>query len=97
MESISQQLKQARLQKGLSQKSLAQMAGLPQSHLSKIESGQIDLKTSTLTELARVLDLELMLVPRILVQTVETLQRGLTEEVSTQRPMYQLGEDDHEE
>ena len=78
VENIAQELKAARNKKGLSQRELGAKVGVPQSHISKIENGAVDLKTSSLIELARALDLELMLVPRALTPAVQGLQRGLT-------------------
>lgn len=78
VENIAQELKAARNKKGLSQRELGAKIGVPQSHISKIENGAVDLKTSSLIELARALDLELMLVPRALIPAVQGLQRGLT-------------------
>lgn len=78
LENIAQELKAARNKKGLSQRELGAKVGIPQSHISKIENGAVDLKTSSLIELARALDLELMLVPRALIPAVQGLQRGLT-------------------
>ncbi len=69
-------LKKARERKGLSQRSLSARTGLPQSHISKIESGGTDIRLSSLIELARVLDLELKLVPRKAVAAVETVVRS---------------------
>ena len=82
VEHIGTILKNARLEKGLSQRALSVKSGVPQSHISKIESGLVDLQTSSLIELSRVLDLELMLVPRTLVHTVHALQRGMKQKVS---------------
>lgn len=73
---LAEQLKAARAGKGLSQRALGQKVGVPQSHISKIESGQVDIKTSSLIELARALGLEPMLVPRRLAPAVEALSRG---------------------
>jgi transcriptional regulator with XRE-family HTH domain len=70
-------LKEARRRKRLSQRALSAKIGVPQSHISKIESGQVDLKASSLIELARVLDLEIMLVPRNLVPAIEALSRPI--------------------
>ena len=78
VENVAQELKTARNKKGLSQRELGAKVGIPQSHISKIENGAVDLKTSSLIELARALDLELMLVPRALTPAVQGLQRGLT-------------------
>lgn len=90
-------LKNARREKGLSQHALGQKVGIPQSHLSNIEGGLVDLQTSSLIELARALDLEVMLVPRILVNTVNALKRGMDEKDSESRPMYQVDKDGDEE
>lgn len=75
--SIIEALKAARAHKGLSQRALAQLAGMPQSHISKIEAGQVDLQLSSLTELARVLELELRLVPRRAVPAVDSVVRSV--------------------
>jgi transcriptional regulator with XRE-family HTH domain len=68
-------LKSARERRGLSQRALAAKIGVPQSHLSKIESGGVDLQTSSLIQLARALDLEMVLVPRRLLPAIAALQR----------------------
>ena len=73
---LAEQLKAARAEKGLSQRALSQKIGVPQSHISKIENGQVDIKTSSLIEFARALGLEPMLVPRRLVPAVEALSRA---------------------
>lgn len=68
-------LRQARLEKGLSQRDLAKRAGVAQSYISRIEKGTVDLQLSSLLDLARALDLELMPVSRKLVPAVETISR----------------------
>lgn len=75
-EDIIRTLKDAREAKGLSQRALSARTGVPQSHISKIESGGTDIRLSSLIELARVLDLELKLVPRKAVPAVETVVRS---------------------
>jgi transcriptional regulator with XRE-family HTH domain len=74
-EAFAQSLRQARLQKGWSQRELSGKAGIPQAHISRIESGAVDVKVSTLVELARLLDLELVLAPRSSIPAVEALIR----------------------
>ncbi len=69
-------LKAARLAKRLSQRALSESVGMPQSHISKIEQGAVDLQLSSLFALARALDLEAMLVPRKLVPAVEAIAKG---------------------
>lgn len=75
-EHIAQKLKAARKEKGLSQRELSKRAGVPQSHISKIENGAVDLRLSSLVELARALDLELTLVPRKAVSAVQSIVRS---------------------
>lgn len=74
---IIEALKAARTKKGLSQRALSQLVGMPQSHISKIEAGQVDLQLSSLTELARVLELELRLVPRKALPAVDSVVRSV--------------------
>jgi transcriptional regulator with XRE-family HTH domain len=73
---IFEALKSAREAKQLSQRAFGAKAGVPQSHISKIESGAVDPQLSTLIELARLLDLELMFVPRALVPAVRGIVRS---------------------
>ena len=73
---ISKSLKQAREAKGLSQRTLADLSGVPQSHISKIESGGVDLRISSLVEIARALDMELKLVPRKGLSAVNSIIRS---------------------
>ncbi len=76
LEPIAATLKAAREAKGLSQRALSELAGVPQSHISKIEKGSVDLRVSSLIELARILDLELVLVPRKSVPAVSSIVRS---------------------
>lgn len=75
LEKIADRLKQAREEKGLSQRALADLTGLPQSHISKIESGGVDIRLSSLIEIARALELELELVPRPALPAVQAIIR----------------------
>ena len=50
--------------------------GVPQSHISKIESGRTDIRLSSLIEFARPLDLDLRHVPRAAVPAVEGVVRS---------------------
>jgi len=73
---LTQALKDARLAAGDSQKEVADRAGLGQNRLTLIETGEVDLRASTLIQLARALDLELVLVPRRLLPAVQSLTGG---------------------
>jgi len=95
-EHIAERLRAAREGKGLSQRDLSARSGIPQSHISKIESGTVDLRLSSLIELARILNLELTLVPRKLLPAVDAILHGAGDEISdgaSHRPAYSLDED----
>ncbi|MEW5421328.1 helix-turn-helix domain-containing protein [Amorphus sp. 3PC139-8] len=75
-EEIIEALKSAREAKGLSQRALSARTGVPQSHISKIESGNADIRLSSLIELARALELDLKLIPRKAVPAVDSVVRS---------------------
>ncbi len=75
-EHIAKKLKRAREAHGLSQRELSTKSGLPQSHISKIESGAVDLRLSSLVQLTHALELKLMLVPRRSISAVNSIVRG---------------------
>ena len=74
-EHIAAALKAAREAKGLSQRELSQRSGVPQPHISKIESNNVDLRLSSLLALAHALDLELTLIPRQAAPAVQSIAR----------------------
>jgi len=76
IEDIAKTLGEGRKSKGLSQRALSTLSGVPQSHISKIEAGEVDLRLSSLIELARALDMELTLVPRNTVPAVQSIIRA---------------------
>lgn len=82
---LSHRLRDARIAKGWSQRDLSERAGIPQAHISRIESGAVDPKVSTLQDLVRVLDLELTLLPRTALTAVDALVRETTEDADRQR------------
>ena len=80
IEEVAEALRSAREASGLSQRELSARSGVPQGHISKIENGAVDLRLSSLVELARVLDLELTLVPRKALPAVQTIVRSASGE-----------------
>lgn len=72
---IIKALAAARHRAGLSQRALADKVGLAQSHISKIERGAVDPQTTSLVEIARILGLELSLVPTPLIPALRALIR----------------------
>ena len=99
-------LKDARKSLGLSQFELSAKSGIPQSHISKIENGAVDLRVSSLVELARVLNLELELVPRSAITAVRAITRQSKKmalaqsrsdiyEIGTVKPKFSLEDDEN--
>ena len=82
-EDIAATLKAARERKGLSQRELSKRAGVPQSHISTIESGGVDLRTSSLADITRALDLEIALVPRKALPALKSITRSTSEKPTT--------------
>ncbi len=95
MEELVKKLQAARKAKGLSQAELGIKAGLPQSHISQIESGKIDIRLSSFLEIARLLDLEPMLIPRHLTPAVRAMLSGDGDE--TARPAWRPDNETDEE
>lgn len=79
LEPLGDALRQARREKGWSQRDLSARAHLTQAQISRIENGEVDLQVSTLLELARSLDLDLQLVPRSAITAVEAAVRSAGE------------------
>ena len=76
LELLAEAIRQARLQKGWSQRELSARARMPQAQISRFETGSVDPQVSTLVELARTLDLDLQLVPRAAVTAVRAVVRS---------------------
>jgi transcriptional regulator with XRE-family HTH domain len=89
---MRQQIKGARAKRGWGQRALGAQVGLPQPHISAIESGEIVPRFDTLLDLVRVLNLDLLLVPRALVPAVQSLIRAQQEpEGAEERSFYADG------
>src|SRR5579862_2061975 len=72
---VRKEIIEARHKRGWSQAELGQRVGLPQMHISAIETGKIVPRFDTLLDLVRVLGRDLLLVPRTLVPAVKALIR----------------------
>ncbi len=90
-QTISDVLREARLRKQLSQQALAQKLDLRQRQISDLERATTDSRLSTIQNVARALDLELILVPRNLISAVDALQRAGTDR--GKRPLYALDDE----
>lgn len=75
---FADRLGDARKRKGISQRKLSALSGVPQSHISKIEKGGVDLRVSSLMAISRALDLELALVPRKALPAVKAIANSST-------------------
>jgi transcriptional regulator with XRE-family HTH domain len=89
---IRQEIKQARLAKRWSQLELGQKVRLAQRHISGIETGKIVPRYDTLLEILRVLDRDLVLVPRELLPVVQATVRDYrgrkARDQADERPLY---------
>jgi transcriptional regulator with XRE-family HTH domain len=86
---LRQQIKDARAKRGWGQRELAAQVGLQQPHISAIESGEVVPRFDTLLDLVRVLNLDLLVVPRALVPAVQSLIRAQQEpDGSEERSLY---------
>jgi predicted transcriptional regulator len=90
-----QALKTMRKLKSISQKTLSEKMGVPQSYLSNVENGKIDLRLSNFIELTRLLDHEVMLIPKDKVKLIESLTRPEQKPGEKPSPAYSL--DAHQE
>ena len=92
-EDLRHALVQARHANRWSQRELASRVGLPQVHISAIETGKVAPRFNTLLDLVRVLGFDLLLVPRPLVPAVQSLIRDSARSASQgsdedERPLY---------
>jgi transcriptional regulator with XRE-family HTH domain len=86
----------SRRTRGLSQAELGKIVGLPQMHISGIETGKVVPRYDTLLDLVRVLGHDLILVPRELVPIVEALIRDRNAGPG-ERPLYLPDPDEDDE
>ena len=74
-EDLIQEIRDRRTGAGVSQRALGARSGLAQGHISQIETGTLEPGLSSFIDMARALDLELVLVPRKLLPAVEGILR----------------------
>jgi len=87
----------ARRARKWSQVELGRRIGLPQVHISAIESGKVTPRFNTLLDLVRVLDFDLLLVPRALVPAVQSIVRDHGQPISDDdRPLYATDPDNED-
>lgn len=91
---LREKLKEARISRGWGQRELGGKIGLPQPHISAIESGGVVPRFDTLLDIVRVLGLDLLLVPRSLVPAVQSLIRAQKEPESAEKSLYAAGDEE---
>jgi len=89
-----EKLKEARINRGWGQRELGITIGLPQPHISAIESGKVVPRFDTLLDIVRVLELDLLLVPRSLVPAVQSIIRAQEEPESAEKPIYAANDEE---
>ena len=72
-EHITRQIRAAREAKHMSQRELSARSGLTQSHISQIERGTMEPGLSSLVDVARALDLEIVLAPKKLMPAIGSI------------------------
>ena len=102
-EDLRLELKNARVRRSWSQVELGRRVGLPQAHISGIETGKTVPRFDTLLEIVRVLDRDLLMVPRELVPAVQGLIRDYRRQEKgryddeSEPPLYALDEDNDQD
>jgi HTH-type transcriptional regulator/antitoxin HipB len=92
MHTINEQLRDLRRARHTSQRALGVRVGLPQSHISAIETEKVDPRLASVIEIARQLDHELVLVPRVLVPAVRAMLAG-----DEEAPLWQIDDEGDED
>ncbi|MBU0504443.1 helix-turn-helix domain-containing protein, partial [bacterium] len=82
---VVETISQCRKNKKMSQCELAEKVGIPQSHLSKIESGKVNIRLDSLTEILSALGLELVVIPR--------QKRGLIQQIISESSTAKLNQE----
>ena len=88
LEKLVTALQEARKAKHITQVELAKQAGLGQSHVSRIEAGNLDIRATSLLEIARTLGFELMLIPKEYISVVSALTKLDTDDKAADEAAY---------
>jgi transcriptional regulator with XRE-family HTH domain len=95
LKQLSLALMQARQARKLTQAELSDKTGIDQAHISRIEQGKKNITIISLIDLARVLGLEVMLIPKNLVRLVSSLTKNRKEQIEI--PAYILDDEDEDD
>lgn len=75
LQAIGNAFAKARLTAGLTQEQLAELAGISRPRYRDIEKGTVAARATTLTNIARALGLEMVLIPQALLPALQALMR----------------------
>jgi HTH-type transcriptional regulator / antitoxin HipB len=89
---LLQRLVSLRQSRSLSQRQLAERLELPQSYLSNVENGKVDIRLSGFVQIARYLGFEVMLVPQSMVSVVEGVLEPRQNDPQQVRPRWASAE-----
>jgi transcriptional regulator with XRE-family HTH domain len=81
-EELIREVQGQRVKAALSQRALAARSGLTQAHISQIETGRLEPGLSSFIQMARALDLEVVLVPKKLLPAVQGILRPSADDLS---------------
>jgi transcriptional regulator with XRE-family HTH domain len=88
--SIGALVKTVRMQLGMSQRALAQRAGVPQSTISRIEKEDRDSNLATLNKILAAISCDLVIVP-LLQDSIESIRRKQARKVAEKQVRYLKG------
>lgn len=83
-ENLIRQIQDRRTAAGVSQRALSARSGLTQGHISQIETGMLEPGLSSFIDMARALDLELVLVPKKFLPAVQGILQTPARQFSLQ-------------
>jgi HTH-type transcriptional regulator / antitoxin HipB len=82
------ELVKSRKRSGLSQAAFGEKLSFPQSYISSIENGKRDIRLSNFLQIAKLLNLEVVLVPRQLTPAVNNLILEFTTQQTAELPAF---------
>jgi transcriptional regulator with XRE-family HTH domain len=89
-EELIREVQDQRVKAALSQRALSARSGLTQAHISQIETGRLEPGLSSFIEMARALDLEVVLVPKKLLPAVQGVLRPSADRLSPEDGQFAL-------
>jgi transcriptional regulator with XRE-family HTH domain len=89
---ILARLRDTRRSLGISQEALGKRLRITQAHLSDIEKAKVTPRLSSVIEIARALDQELILVPRNKIPMIRAILAG-----RPAAPLWEIGDEEEEE